>query len=76
MTITKAEADALIAEPKVISANISWRVEQRWQRLEDVAVLAESGEILRLTGKVGRYNHRNDGQAMFETLLLRAATGD
>ncbi len=23
-----------------------------------------------------RYNHRNDGQAMFETLLLRAATGD
>lgn len=56
MTITKAEADALIAEPKVISANISWRAEQRWQRLEDVAVLAESGEVLRLTGKVGPYN--------------------
>ncbi len=56
MTITKAEADALIAEPKVISANINWRVEQRWQRMDDVTVLAESGEVLRLTGKIGPYN--------------------
>lgn len=55
--ITQAEADALVAEPKVISANITWRPHQRGYKIDSAAVLTEDTEkVLRLTGWIGPYN--------------------
>jgi len=55
--VTQAEADALIAEPKLISANIVWRSWQRGQRMDSVIALgSESGAVLRLTGWIGPFN--------------------
>ena len=55
--ITKAEADALIAEDKVITANIVWRSWHRGQKMEPVLVLGTvSGAVLRLLGWIGPRN--------------------
>lgn len=58
--ITKAEADAIIAEPKVISANLRWQPWHRGFRLNGstgAAVVAlNSEQILKLSGYVGRKN--------------------
>ncbi len=46
----------MLAEPKVVAANLAWRFDRCAYRIE-VAVLAEeSGELLKLRGFVGRRN--------------------
>lgn len=56
-SITQAEADALVAEPKVISANIRWRQWGRGHRMDDVIVLGlRSGQVLKLAGWIGPKN--------------------
>lgn len=55
--VTKDEADALIAEPKVIGAKIVWRRWNRGHRMDAVMALGEeSGAVLKLTGWIGPQN--------------------
>ena len=55
--ISRADADALVAEKKEITATLVWRNWGSGYRLQDSVVLGtESGTILRLTGFVGRSN--------------------
>ncbi len=56
--VTKAEADALLAEPKECTANLSWKIQGSGFRLEEVVVLArQSNNVLRLRGYVGKKNY-------------------
>ena len=58
--ITKTEADAIIAEPKIISANLRWQPWHRGFRLNGLTgaavVASNSQQILKLTGYIGRKN--------------------
>ena len=54
--VTKAQADAMLAEPKVIAANPVWRFDRRGYRLEAAVLAEDSGELLKLRGYVGRSN--------------------
>lgn len=54
--VTKVQADAMLAESKVIAANLLWRFDRRAYRLEASVLAEESGELLKLRGYVGRRN--------------------
>ena len=54
--VTAAQADALIAEPKVIAANLAWRFTRGAYRLEATVLAEESQAILSLRGYVGIKN--------------------
>lgn len=54
--ITKAQADTMLAEPKVIAAKLVWRFDRRGYRLEASVLAEESRELLKLRGYVGRRN--------------------
>ena len=56
--VTAAEADRVIAEDKVIDANLDWRVERNTQafRLQVDVICRTSGELLSLRGYVGDPN--------------------
>ena len=54
--VTGAQADAMLAEPKVIAANLLWRFDRRAYQLEATVLAEESGELLKLRGYVGRRN--------------------
>ena len=63
--VTKALADQLLQQEKVIAANLVWRQSGQSYRLEARALATSSGELLRLVGFVGIKNrsyallHRN-----------------
>ena len=46
----------MLAEPKVIAANLMWMSDHRAYRLEATVLAEESGELLKLRGYVGRSN--------------------
>ena len=52
--ITKAQADAMLVEPKVIATNLVWRFDRSGYRMEATVLAEESGELLKLRGYVGR----------------------
>ena len=54
--VTRAEAERIIAEPKVIGANLSWKKDGQGQRLEAKVLCEESGEMLVLKGYQGKKN--------------------
>ena len=54
--VTKAQAEIMLAEAKVIAANLVWRFDRRSYRLEASVLAEESGELLKLRGYVGRRN--------------------
>lgn len=54
--VTRAEAERIIAEPKVIGANLSWKKEGQGHRLEAKVLCEESGEMLVLKGYQGKRN--------------------
>ena len=54
--VTRAEAERIIAEPKVIGANLSWKKDGQGQRLEAKVLCEESGEMLVLRGYQGKRN--------------------
>ena len=54
--VTGAQADTVLAEPKIIAANLVWRFDHRAYRLEASVLAEESGELLKLVGYVGRRN--------------------
>lgn len=54
--VTRAEAERILAEPKVIGANLSWRKDGQVQRLEAKVLCEESGEMLVLKGYQGKRN--------------------
>ncbi len=54
--VTRAEAEAILAEPKVIAANLAWQFQRDGYRLETIVLAEESGEPLSLRGYVGRKN--------------------
>ena len=54
--VTKAQADTVLAEPKVIAANLLWRFDRICYRLEATVLAEESGELMKLRGYVGRKN--------------------
>ncbi len=54
--VTRAEAEAIVAEPKVITANLAWRFQEGGYRLDAAVLAEESGELLKLRGYVGRKN--------------------
>ena len=57
MDISQLEADALITERKVVTGNINWRLDGQGYKMTELVVLAvESGELLRLRGRVGHHN--------------------
>ena len=51
--VTGAEADAIIQEPKVIGANLSWKPDRRSFRLEATVLTIDSGQLLKLRGYIG-----------------------
>lgn len=59
--LTKAEADAILAEPKVITANISWRSLPagggRRFLLETSVLVPSKNLLLKLYGRVGKTNY-------------------
>ena len=54
--VTVAEADAILASPKVIAANIAWRLFRPIYRLEATVLVLETNEFCYLKGTVGRTN--------------------
>ena len=54
--VTKAQADGILAEPKVIAANLVWRFDRRGYRIEAAVLAEESAALLKLVGYVGRRN--------------------
>ena len=54
--ITKAQAETMLAEPKVIAANLLWQFAPQVYRLEATVLAEESSELLKLRGYVGRSN--------------------
>ena len=54
--VTKSQADIMLAESKVIAANLVWRLDRRAYRLEATILAEESGELLKLRGYVGWRN--------------------
>lgn len=54
--VTAAQADVLLAEPKVIAANLVWRRDHGSYRLEATVLAEDSGELPKLAGYVGRRN--------------------
>ena len=51
--VTKTQADIILAESKVIAANLMWRFDRRAYRLEATMLAEDSGELLKLRGYVG-----------------------
>ena len=54
--VTAAEVDRVIAEDKVIDANLNWRVERNAYRLAAEVMCENSSETLTLHGTVGKKN--------------------
>ena len=54
--VTKAQADSMLSQPKVIAANLVWRFDRSGYRMEASVLAEESGELLKLRGYVGRRN--------------------
>ena len=54
--VTAEQADRLIAEPKVIAVNLSWRFARGGYRLEATVLATETAELLSCHGFVGRKN--------------------
>ena len=54
--VTKAEAERLLEEEKVIGVNLSWKIEGSIQRLTAKVLCVESKEILSLRGYLGTRN--------------------
>ena len=54
--VTRAEADAIIQEGKVIGANLSWKPDRRSFRLEAMVLTIDSGQLLKLRGYIGLKN--------------------
>ena len=54
--VTEAKAEELLAERKVIAANMVWRFQQPSYKLEATVLAEDSGETLKLRGTVGRKN--------------------
>ena len=54
--VTEAEAQSILAELKVIGANLSWTVDGVIRRLEAKALCVESEQILTLKGTWGKTN--------------------
>lgn len=54
--VTAAEAEAILAEPKVIAVNFTWRRQPRGYQLEATVMAMESQQTLRLLGYIGRKN--------------------
>ena len=52
--VTEAETQTILAEQKVIGANLSWTADGVIQRLEAKVLCVESEEILTLKGTRGR----------------------
>jgi hypothetical protein len=59
VAISKAQADALIDEPKLISANLVWRSWGRGRRAEVAVLGTQSGALLRLNCWLGPYDNRS-----------------
>lgn len=55
--VTRAEADAIIQEPRVIGANLSWTSDRRSFTLEATVLAIDSGHLLKLRGYIGLKNH-------------------
>lgn len=55
--ISTAEVDALVAEPKLISANVVWHPDVNGHKLEARVLVLSSSQLLRLTGKLGERNY-------------------
>jgi len=59
MTITKADAEAIVAEPKVITQNLAWRQMRsraRRYRLDAAVLIPGRDELARLSASVNRDN--------------------
>ena len=54
--VTEAEAISILAEQKVIGANLSWTVDGVIRRLEAKVLCIESEEILTFKGTLGKTN--------------------
>ena len=54
--VTAAEAEAILAEDKVIGVNLTWRGIGRGHRLEAKVLSVDSGAVLSLRGYVGVKN--------------------
>ena len=54
--VTAVESEAILAEPKVVAANLAWQFQRGGYRLEATVLAEESGELLKLRGYVGRKN--------------------
>lgn len=54
--VTADEAENLLAKPKVIGANLTWRPDRGMQRLNAAVQAEETGEMLELRGYVGQRN--------------------
>lgn len=54
--VTAAEAEAILAKPKIIAANNSWRRYSPNYRIEATVLILDTNEICSLRGQVGRSN--------------------
>ena len=54
--VTKAEAEKVLTEDKVIAMNLEWRFQRRAHRLEASVLCTNSGEVLSLRGYIGTKN--------------------
>jgi len=54
--VTSAQANTILNEPKMIGANLVWKVQRGSYRLEATVLATISGEILSLRGTVGPKN--------------------
>ena len=54
--VTAAEAEAILANPKIIAANISWRRFSPNYRIEATVLILDTNEVCSLRGQVGRSN--------------------
>lgn len=54
--VTAEQANRLVAEPKVIAVNLSWRFARGAYRLDATVLSTETAETLSLRGYVGRKN--------------------
>jgi hypothetical protein len=70
--VSASEADAIIAEHKVIAVNLRWSRDGRNYRLDAAVLSLESGHMLRLRGFVGRTNRSL--AVLFENTPIRKYT--
>ena len=57
LNVPEATVNALVDEPKVITANLSWRMVNNSWKLEARVLVVGTTQLLRLTGTCGVRNH-------------------